>query len=103
MKHVNWTDEKGWKRRSLVPDTSDESDGRYGIPAGPPDLRQLDWEHIQREINNALVDRGVFSWEDVSRTGDALMVATTIVKRHLVGLYREEQKDTVGGNTNANY
>lgn len=89
-KPVIYTDKNGFKRRSLVKDTDDESDGEYGIPHGPPDVRQLDWDRIMREINNNLVSAGLFTWQDMQRSRVGIDVATSILKRELIALYREE-------------
>lgn len=92
-KPVIYTDKNGFKRRSLVKDTDGESDGEYGIPHGPPDVRLLDWDRIMRDINNNLVSAGLFTWKDLQDSRVGIAVATSILKRELINLYREEARE----------
>ena len=59
MKLVNWTDRRGFKYRSILPDNSDENMAPHGVPAGPPNLDQLDWDAIKHEINDGLYRNGL--------------------------------------------
>ena len=90
MKLVKFVDKSGFKRRSLIKDTDSEDDAQYGIPAGPPDLRQLDMTELMREMSNALADHELWTWEDMQRSKIGVTVATNVLKRALIGLYRNE-------------
>jgi len=90
MKTITWTDRDGWKRRSVVRDNDTEAEAEFGIPAGPPDVRMFDWDAIMRDINNSLVDAGLFDWMDVQRSQNGLNIATSVIKRHLIVAYRNE-------------
>ncbi|MHC4748306.1 MAG: hypothetical protein ACYTFW_00385 [Planctomycetota bacterium] len=90
MKPVIYLDRKGFKRRSLVKDSDTEDDAQYGLPAGPPDLRQLDWDSLWREMNNALADHELWTWKEVQRSKIGVTVATNVLRRALVTLYRQE-------------
>jgi hypothetical protein len=68
MKHIIYVDKSGFKRRSLVKDADTEENAQYGIPAGPPDLRQLDMAQLVRDVK----------------------AATNVVKRALINLYRTD-------------
>ena len=92
MKPVIYTDKNGYIRRSLVRDTDDESDGEFGIPYGPPDVRQIDWEALSKEIHNTLASSGLFTWQDVQQSSVGITAATSILKRELIRLYREDAK-----------
>jgi hypothetical protein len=92
MRSVIWIDERGWKRRSFIPDSADLLQAPYGIPAGPPDIDRLDWEDIRRQINNMLVEQGLYALEDIERSETGVAGAVSILKRYLVALYREEWK-----------
>ena len=92
MKYVIYEDEQGYTRRSLVKDSDEIEQGEFGILSGPPDTRLLDWEQISREVNNALVHMGAFSYIDLQRSPDAMAAATNVLKRALIGLYKEEDK-----------
>lgn len=90
MKYIVYTDKHGFIKRSLVKDRDSESDALFGVPAGPPDVRLLDWELIMKEMNNALASSGAFSWDDAQGSNTGIQAALSIVKRYLVALYREE-------------
>ena len=90
MKRIQYTDKTGFKRRSLVKDTDSEDDAQYGIPAGPPDLRQLDWEVLKREMNNALADQELWTLQDLQRSTTGVTVATNVIKRALILMYRQD-------------
>lgn len=93
MKYVFWTDDKGYKHRSLVRDTDPDTSAPMGIPADPPDLSQINWAHLEKALHNTLVDRGLFTWEDVQRSGNALVGAiNSVLKRELQTLYRQKQE-----------
>ena len=93
MKPVIYTDKNGYKRRSLVRDNDDESDGELGIPYGPPDIRQLDWDRMLKDMHNALASAGLFNWKDAQESRVGISAATSVLKRELIQLYREEDRD----------
>jgi hypothetical protein len=93
LKRVVYTDENNWKRCSLVPEDTDESEGKYGIPLGPPDINKLDWGYIKLEINNTLVDMGILSWTDFQANQQSVVAAMNVVKRALFDLYRQDHND----------
>jgi len=65
-----------------------------GIPSDPPDLSQINWAHLEKAMHNALVDRGLFTWDDVQRSGDALRgVINSVLKRELITLYRQKNQE----------
>ena len=65
MREVEWTDKDGFRHRSLVRDTDPDSAAPSGILKDPPDLDGLDWTGIQRDMHNAMVERGVSTWTDL--------------------------------------
>lgn len=92
MRYVITVDSKGYKRRMMVRDHDGDEKAAQGIPAGPPDLNRLDWEAIKKEINNTLADQGIFTWNDVNNSqGVGLSLVSTIIKRHVAGLMKEDQ------------
>lgn len=92
MRYVVIEDAKGYKRRYLVRDEDgDEDAARIGIPAGPPSLDDLDVEAIKKEISNALVDQGLYSWADINKSSVGLSLISAIVKRHVAGLLKQAQ------------
>lgn len=102
MKYVDWLDDAGCSRRSLV--RSAQDDPRQGIPFDPPDLADLDLSPEQRvAVHNALAARGLITWRDVVAQQDGITSALRTlaargvlpadqirtIKRQLVLLYRE--------------
>lgn len=95
MRHVIITDKQGFKSRMLIRDSDgDEAAERIGVPAGPPDVRRIDWEQVQREINNLLVENGFFTWDQLMQSPTGLNIVTLPIRRQLSALYRE-RKETV--------
>lgn len=91
MEYITWRDEDGFLKRSVVP--SGETDGRRGIPAGPPDVGRLDWEGIKRDLQNALAERGLWAMEDIVspiNQGGMQGAILSALRRRVVDLYREE-------------
>lgn len=103
MKYIDWTDDAGYHRRSLV--RSEHDDPRQGIPFDPPELDSLGLPLEQAlALHNALASRQLYSWRDVVAQQDGLTSALRtlaargvlpadrirVIKRRLVELYRQE-------------
>ncbi len=98
MRVITWEDRNGYKRASLVRNSDPDSMGPQGVPLEPPDLADLDWDGVGKDIHNALVSQGLFTWEDVQRKqGPLLSIATRAVKRRLVVLFRQQQAEVKHG------
>jgi hypothetical protein len=82
MRKVVWTDRRGWKKVSLVRDTDPDTAAPQGLPAGPPDLSEVDCQEVLKEINNRLVDEGLLEIRDLSRQPNAI---TQAVRAAMVG------------------
>jgi hypothetical protein len=99
MKPVIYKDENGYLKRTLVKESDSDEMAKYGVPAGPPDIDELDWRAIKREVNNVLVSSGLFNWQDVM-TGEGFTPVAKVLVRHLKELYmrqaREEKKERNG-------
>lgn len=92
MRYAFYVDRSGRKRRVMLRDTDPDSAASRGIPADPPDVSQLDWTGYPAKLHNALVDRGLYSWSDVQRSGDSLTGAILDVLRvDLIRLFRQEE------------
>ena len=87
MRLVEWKqgDQKRW---SYIRDEDPDDQAPSGIPVSVPDLDSLDWESMKNEMRQALESQGLLTWHDVERSTVGLSAALTIVKRHLVRLYR---------------
>lgn len=91
MRLVRWTDEDGYKHLSWIRDDDTDQDAPGGLPHDPPDVRQIDWEAIQRDLHNLLVERELLTWDDVQKKdGQLFNAALTVLKRPLLALYRED-------------
>lgn len=68
---------------------------RIGLRLAPPDLDRLDWEGIKVELHNALVDRELYTIDDVIASQHGLTSAvTSVLGRKLNLLYRVHQGGT---------
>lgn len=93
MRPIIYTDEQGLMHRTLIKDSDPDNMAEYGVHAGPPDLHQIDWETVIKELNNTLVLAGIFTWEDVQRKGPDFIGAVNTVKKHIINLYREHERE----------
>lgn len=93
MKAVIWEDKHGYKHRSLVLDEDPDDAGPQGLPADPPNVRELDWEAIQRDLHNALVEMGAINWNDVqAKRLDLRGAILRAMKTRLIELYRADTR-----------
>lgn len=93
MKLVEWTDENGFKRGSLLREQDPEVLKESGVPVGPPNLDFLDWEGLKRDLHNQLYQRGLFTWDDVvAKQNGVTSAILSAMRKRVVTLYR------VGGN-----
>jgi predicted nuclease with TOPRIM domain len=75
----------------MLRDGDPESMAEKGIPVMPPDLNGVDWEDVKRELHNALVDQGLFTWQDVQREQRGVTSAVkTCLHRRVIELYRQK-------------
>lgn len=92
MRMIIYTDERGYRHRVYLRDKDGDEMAAFGIPYDPPDVDELDCEFLKREIHNALVENGLFTWTDVQKSSVGLNAVVTVVKRQLSGLYQEKQR-----------
>ena len=92
MKATCWIDEAGYSRVSIVHDDDDTLEASHGLPIGPPDVTNLDWEDIVRDLHNALVDRGLFTYKDVMRSQNGVTSAIlSVLRRKVITLYKQQR------------
>jgi len=92
MRMVIWEDIYGYKRRSAVRDFDRDELAEYGISQDPPTLDDLDWDAIKRDLHNALVSRGIFDYNDVTRTQNGVTGAILSAMRgKLITLYKRRR------------
>lgn len=88
MKKVFFTRD-GFNYASLIRDN--DTDPTAGIIQAPPDIRQLDWELIQRKLHNELLERGLLTLKDVQiRQNEFNKIVLSAVGKPLMNLYQEE-------------
>jgi len=92
MKLVTWEDGRGYKYQSYLPDNADDNMAPSGVPHNPPDLGEIDWTEVEKEIHNALVEQGLITWQDVMKQQNTLVpVIVSAIKRRLLALYRKKE------------
>ena len=92
MRFVEWTDDKGWLHRSVLRDGDPNELAPVGLASGVPDVNQLDWDAIRKDLNNNLHNRGLFTWEDVQEIGGLQGAIMAVMRRRLIQLYRENSR-----------
>lgn len=92
MRTVIHEDERGYRHRVFLRDKDGDEMAAFGIPSDPPDVNDIDWEYLKREIHNALVANGLFTWDDVQKSSVGLNAAVTPIKKHLSAIYQEKQR-----------
>jgi len=91
MRIVQWEDERGYIRRSMVRDEDPDTFAQAGIPLDPPDLDMIDWDWIKRELHNTLVEYELYNWDDVVKNQNGANIQSAllrVLKRPLINLYR---------------
>jgi len=93
MKEVVWTDASGLMHRSILKDNQTEVRPNEGLIVDPPDVMQnVNWEDVSRELHNALVRRGLFTYNDIMRSQNQLSSAIlSVLRKRVKQLYREEK------------
>ena len=94
MRIVIWTDKHGWKHASKLRDKDPDDMAPSGIPLEPPDVNEIDWEGVKKDLHNQLIDKRLFTWDDVvaQQTGVTAAIQSAI-KRRLINFYRREDAD----------
>lgn len=89
MKIVTYIDENGFKFQSTIRDT--DIDPSIGLLQSPPDVRKLDWDNLPRMLHNGLVDRKMFTIQDVqNRQAEFNQFVLSLVGKPLFRLYQED-------------
>ena len=68
MRRVSYTDPDGRKWVTEIPNDAPDSHADMGIPVGPPEIVGEGWpDELCVRVQNALVDRGIITWQDFRR------------------------------------
>jgi hypothetical protein len=90
LKKVPWQDAAGKRHIALVRDGDDEETARkgYGIPVDPPDVEQIDWSGVARDLHNELLARDLITKDDVVRSQTGVTGAIlAALRRKVLALY----------------
>lgn len=93
MRVVIWEDRRGYKHRSLIRDEDPDDAGPTGILQDPPDFHMVDWETVIRNMHNAFVESGVYSWETLQKANNLQSVIFRTVKPEVIRLIRSLKND----------
>jgi hypothetical protein len=89
LKKVVFTDKDGLKRLSILRDK--DNDPEAGIIQSPPDLSQLDWQVIVKNIHNGLMEHELITLKDVQiRGAEFNKIIMAAVVKPIFGLYQQE-------------
>jgi hypothetical protein len=90
MRMVIWEDRNGYVRASLIRDGDPDEVAEHGIPVDPPNLDLIDFEEVKRNLHNALVRQGLFTYKDVQRQQRGITAAIiSVLKKPVVDLYKQ--------------
>jgi hypothetical protein len=84
-------EKNGYKYKSTMRDQ--DVDPSQGILQGPPNLEELDWEAIKRDLHNALFDAGLMSWLDIQQKQVLPGIILGAIRSKLIYLYREAERN----------
>jgi len=92
MRRVIIIDRFGYKRAYLCTDDMTDDEAEQGIPQTPPDLDLIEWEEVKKNLNNLLVDRGIFTLADVYKAQNVISSASkSVLKNRIVNLYKNRE------------
>ncbi len=95
MKLVIIEDNKGYFHRMFITPDMDERDAHMGLIDDPPNLDELDWEQIKKELHNLLVKRAIISIDSSEELKNLSNTIVSVVQPKIVALLR--QKKANGG------
>ncbi|RLD00239.1 MAG: hypothetical protein DRI46_07850 [Chloroflexi bacterium] len=90
MKIVTIVDEDGLKQRYQIQDDDDPNDAaEVGLNIGVPNLEQVDWEEVRKELHNRLFDMRLFTMQDIidQQSGMGNAISSVLLKK-IKGLYK---------------
>lgn len=92
MREVYWTDDEGYKHRSLVRDDVPDELAHEEILQDPPNIERLDWDAIKQTLHNQMVDRRLFTYDDVVRQQNGVAgVVLAALRIPVINLFKERR------------
>lgn len=70
-----------------------DTEPSHGMIQGPPNLAELDWEGIKRDLHNGLFDAGLMSWLDIQQKQGLPPIILGAIRTRLINLYRAEENN----------
>lgn len=92
MQRIIWTDEDGYRQIALLGDTDLATHPEHGIPVTFPEIREMDWEGIVRDLQNTLVDRGLVDVPSIQQSHALEGAVRSIVTRRIIEFYRLSER-----------
>lgn len=92
MRTVIWTDDDGYKHKSLVRDDVPDELAHEEMLQDPPDVKRLDIEEALRVLHNQLVDRELYTYDDLVRQQNGVTGAILAAfKNPVINLFKERR------------
>jgi hypothetical protein len=89
MKKVTWTSPDGYIRSAMLRDDDPDETANMGIPCDPPDINNLDWEAVKRDLHNVLAKRNLIEMADIRYHPELLKsAAQDVLYKRLIALYQ---------------
>ena len=97
MRTVVWTDNSGYKHKSVVRDQDgdDVAQRGMGLSNDPPNVNDIDWEAVKRNLHNLMLDRNLTTWSAVKRSDSHIGgLFIQVLKGPVMAWLREVDKTT---------
>ncbi len=90
MKVTRWIDEVGYQRVSIVRNDDATPKATHGLRIGPPDVTELDWENVVKDLHNSLVERELFTYKDIiTKKNSVTSAILSTLRRRVIELYKQ--------------
>ena len=93
MKRISWTDEDGFNRAVLLPQSAPDEYVHLGIPSEPPNVALIDWVEIKRDLHNALMNENILTWRDVQNGQNRISaICRRVLIKRVINLYKQAEE-----------
>ena len=96
MRKVKWTSKDGYYHCRMIRDNDPDEVVEMGIPCDPPDINQIDWEAVKRDLNNLLAERELILMADINKPHGSEFLrsaAQDVLYKRLLALYQTPLKE----------
>jgi len=97
MRYVEWEDQNGCLRLSLLRDSDPDEMAASGIPVRTIDVDEIDWLAVKRELHNEMIKRRILTWKDVQQKGGLRGLVALTLQREVIRLMKTLNKETKDG------